>query len=118
MEEGVPGAVKLLSELDWESQLGMVSTSRLAYLFYAVLKVAGYSLCTYFVLDILAGFLGLWYWVPSIQEYLAPASVILVLILNKKSLETGFNRLRSLDLLFWDLRGFYSEFKRAEFNKA
>ncbi len=118
MEEGVPGAVKLLSELDWESQLGMVSASRIAYLFYAVLKVAGYSLVTYFFLTIIGGFSGLWYLVPSGPEFLVPASVIVVLIFSKKSLEAGFNRLRSLDLLFWDLRGFYTEFKRAEFNKA
>jgi len=118
MEEGVPGAVKLLSELDWESQLGMVSTSRLAYLFYSILKVAGYSLLAYILLELAGAVSGLWYLVPSAQEYIAPISVILVLILNKKSLEMGFNRLRSLDLLFWDLRGFYSEFKRAEFNKA
>ena len=118
MEEGVPGAVRLLSELDWESQLGMVSTARIAYLFYAMLKVAGYSLLTYLVLDVVAGVSGLMYWAPSSPEYLVPASVVLVLIFSKKSLEAGFNRLRSLDLLFWDLRGFYSEFKRAEFNKA
>ena len=118
MEEGVPGAVKLLSEMDWESQLSMVSTSRLAYLFYAVLKVAGYSLLTYFFLVIIGGFLGLWYVIPSGPEYLVPLSVVVVLILSKRSLEAGFNRLRSLDLLFWDLRGFYSEFKRAEFNKT
>jgi hypothetical protein len=118
MEEGLPGAVKLLSELDWESQLGMVSTSRIAYLFYVLLKIAGYSLLTYIVLLFVGGFSGLWYLVPSGQYYVIPISVILVLIFSKKSLEAGFNRLRSLDLLFWDLRGFYSEFKRTEFNKA
>jgi len=118
MEEGVPGAVKLLSELDWEAQLGMVSTSRLAYLLYSVLKVAGYSLLTCVVLLVVGGVSGLWYLFPSGQEYVAPVSVVVVLIFSKKSLEAGFNRLRSLDLLFWDLRGFYSEFKRAEFNKA
>ncbi|MGA2664518.1 MAG: hypothetical protein ABSF83_06225, partial [Nitrososphaerales archaeon] len=118
MEEGVPGAVKLLSELDWEAQLGMVSASRLAYLFYSVLKVAGYSLLTCIVLLLAGAVSGLWYLFPSGQGYVVPVSVVVVLIFSKKSLEAGFNRLRSLDLLFWDLRGFYSEFKRAEFNKA
>ena len=99
MEEGVPGAVKLLSELDWESQLGMVSTSRIAYLFYSILKVAGYSLVTYFLLSVIAEFAGLMYWVPAVLEFLVPASIIIVLIFSKKSLETGFNRLRSLDFL-------------------
>ncbi len=53
---------------------------------------------------------GLLYLVPSVQTYLVPASVVPVLIFSRKSLEAGFKRLRSLDLLFWDLRGFYSEF--------
>jgi uncharacterized membrane protein len=118
MEEGLPGAVKLLSDMDWESQLGMISTSRTAYLFYALLKVAGYSLLTYIVLLFVGGFSGLWYIVPSGPYLVIPISVVVVLIFSKKSLEAGFNRLRSLDLLFWDLRWFYSEFKRAEFNKA
>lgn len=118
MKEGVPGALKLLSELDWESQLGMVSTSRIAYLFYAVLKIVGYSLLTYILLELFGGFLGLWYWIPSGQYIPGPISVIIVLIFSKKNLEVGFNQLRSMDLLFWDLRWFYSEFKRAEFNKA
>jgi hypothetical protein len=118
IEEGVPGAVKLLSELDWDSLLGTVSISRVAYLFYAMLKIVGYSLLTFVLLFFIGGFLELWPGLPSGPEYLVPVSVVLVLIFSKKSLEAGFNRLRSLDLLFWDLRGFYSEFKRAEFNKA
>jgi len=118
MEEGVPGAVKLLSELDWDSLLGTVSIARVAYLFYAVMKIVGYSLLVYVVLYFVGAFLELWSRLPSGPEYLVFASIVLVLIFSKKSLEAGFNRLRSLDLLFWDLRGFYSEFKRAEFNKA
>ncbi len=43
----------------------MVSASRIAYLFYAVLKVAGYSLVIYFFLSIIAEIRGpLMYWVP------------------------------------------------------
>ena len=118
MEEGVPGAVKLLSELDWDSLLGTVSVSRVAYLFYAVIKIVGYSVLTFVLLFFIGGVLELWQGLPSGPEYLVPISVVLVLIFSKKSLEAGFNRLRSLDLLFWDLRGFYCEFKRAEFNKA
>jgi hypothetical protein len=118
MEEGVPGAVKLLSELDWDSMLGTVSISRVAYLFYAMIKIVGYSLLTFVLLFFIGAFLELWPGLPSGPEYLVPISVVLVLIFSKKSLAAGFNRLRSLDLLFWDLRGFYSEFKRAEFNKA
>ena len=96
----------------------MTDTARLAYVFYALLKVAGYSLFAYMLLAVGGALSGLLYLVPSGQYFIAPIAVVLVLIFSRKSLEAGFKRLRSLDLLFWDLRGFYSEFKRAEFNKA
>ena len=119
LEEGVPGAVKLLSEMDWEEQLSIVDTARVAYLFYAVVKTALYSVLAYLLLLVVPGLLGLWFIAPSGQYFLVPFSVVLVLIVTKKSLQNGFARLRSLNLLFWDLRGFYSDFKRAEFiNKA
>jgi hypothetical protein len=118
MDEGVPGAVKLLSEIDWDSILGSVSTSRLAYLFYVITKIIGYSILTFVILFFVGGFLELWPGLPSGPEFLVPLSIIIVLFFTKKSLEAGFNRLRSLDLLFWDLRGFYSEFREAEFNKT
>ena len=46
--EGVPGALKLLSNIEWDSLLGTVSLARVAYLFYAVIKVTGYFLVTGF----------------------------------------------------------------------
>lgn len=119
LDEGVPGAVKLLSEMDWEEQLSVVSTARIAYLFYAVIKTAAYSFLVYWVLLVIPGLLGLWFIVPSGGYFLIPFSIVLVLIVTKKSLQNGFARLRSLSLLFWDLRGFYSDFKSTEFiNKA
>lgn len=118
-EEGPPGAMKVLSDLDWDSVFSTISSSKAAYLFYAIMKVAGYSMLVFFLLFIGGGILEVWSLLPSGPEFAAMLSVIIVLIFSKKSLQAGFDRLRSLDLLFWDLRWFYSEFKRAEFiNKA
>ena len=118
LEEGVPGAVKLLSETDWDGLLSTVRLARPAYLFYALLKVVGYTLAVMFFLVIGAGIGGLWYVVPLNLALVGVLSLIAVLLFTRKSLVKGYQKLHSLDLLFWDLRWFSSEFKRAEFNQA
>ena len=118
LKEGVPGAIKLLDEMDWESQLSSVSLARLSFVFYAAVKVVAYFLVIGFFLSFawvfFGGLIGLGYNL----SFVAFIALIFALIINRKGLENAFRRLRSLDLLFWDLRWFYSEFKRAEFNKA
>jgi hypothetical protein len=118
LNEGVPGAIKLLSNIEWDSLLGTVSLARVAYLFYALIKVAGYFLLTSFILSFVSLFFGFLSPVTSSYNYLLFISLAIVLLFTRKSLAEGFRKLRSLDLLFWDLRWFASEFKRAEFNQA
>lgn len=118
LNEGTPGALKLLSNIDWDSLLGTVSLARVAYLFYAAIKVTGYFLVTWFLLSFAFSFSGVLGLVWSGYDYIPFLSLIIVLIFTRKSLAEGSHKLRSLDLLFWDLRWFSSEFKRAEFNQA
>ena len=118
LEEGAPGAIKLLGEMDWESQLSSVSLARVSFLLYATIKVVAYFLLISFFLVFaeifVAGLVGL----AFNTTFVLLTALILALIINRRGFENAFQRLRTLDLLFWDLRGFYSEFKRAEFNKA
>jgi hypothetical protein len=117
LDEGAPGAIKLLSGVDWDSLLGTVSLARVSYLFYALVKVAGYFLLTTVLLSFVFLFSG--FLVPvALNGYIPFISLVIVLLFMRKSLAEGFHRLRSLDSLFWDLRWFASEFKRAEFNQA
>jgi hypothetical protein len=118
LNEGVPGALKLLTNIDWDSLLGTVSLARVAYLFYSVIKVAAYFLMTWFLLSFVFFFSGVSAPLWSSYDSIPFLSLIIVLIFTRKSLAEGFRKLRSLDLLFWDLRWFSSEFKRAEFNQA
>ena len=118
LDEGVPGAVKLLSGMDWDSVLSLVRGSRTAYLSYELAKIVGYSVLAYFLLSVLNIFTGMLPLDLSSEGYILFLSIVAVLLLSRKGLAEGFKRLRSLDLLFWDLRVFSTEFKRAEFNKA
>ena len=120
LAEGAPGAVKLLSGTDWDSVLSSVRISRVAFLLFALVKVAGYTL----VLEVLLYFGSFFLPVPLFAlpggdaEYLFFISLVVVLLFTRKSLTEGLRRLESLDRLFWDLRVFSSEFERAEFNKT
>jgi len=118
LDEGVPGAVKLLSGMDWDSVLSHVRGSRTACLSYELAKIVGYSVLAYFLLSVLNIFTGMLPLDLSSEGYILFLSIVAVLLLSRKGLAEGFKRLRSLDLLFWDLRVFSTEFKRAEFNKA
>ena len=118
LDEGVPGAVKLLSETDWETQLSSVSLARLSFVFYAIIKVVAYFLLISFFLSFAEVFLGGLVGISFDLGFVLFTSLILALVVSRRGFENAFRRLRSMDLLFWDLRWFYSEFKRAEFNKT
>jgi len=112
--EGTPGAVKLLTNLNWDSVLSSVRISRIAFLLYALIKVAGYTIVMQVLLSLLSIFLPVpFFAIPP--AYLFFLSLVIVLILTRKSLTLGFQRLELLDQLFWDLRVFSTEFNRAQF---
>jgi len=115
--EGTPGAVKLLTNMSWDSVLSNVRISRIAFLLYALIKVAGYTLVIEILLSFLSFFLPVpFFAIPAV--YLFFLSLVIVLILTRKSLTGAFQRLESLDQLYWDLRVFSTEFNRAQFGKA
>jgi len=118
LHEGAPGAVKLLSGMDWDAVLSMVRNSRAAFLFYEIVTIAGYWILASILLFIAASLTGTMPFDSTQEGYLAAIALITVLILTRKGLVAGFAKLQSLDLLFWDLRVLSTEFKRAEFNKA
>lgn len=117
LKEGTPGAVRLLSETDWDSTLRTINLSRAAYIFYALIKVAAYSAIVYLLLLYAQVFSGI-FGAPQLnQPYVVAISVAFVLLATRRSLADGFRRMQSLDMLFWDLRVFSSDFKR-EFSKT
>ena len=118
LKEGTPGALKLLEETDWDSTLQAISLSRVAYFFYALTKVGAYSILVFFLLFFVGGVSGIWGILQTSTAYVAAISVTIVLLFMWRSVALGYRRMQSLDLLFWDLRWFSTEFKRAEFNKA
>jgi len=117
LAEGTPGAVKLLTSLDWDSVLSSVRVSRSAFLLFALIKVAGYTILVEVLLSLVSFVLPVPYFaIPPVYTFFL--SLVIVLALTRKSLTEGFQRLVLLDQLFWDLRVFSTEFNREQFVKA
>ncbi|XHH08894.1 MAG: hypothetical protein ACFCUE_15220 [Candidatus Bathyarchaeia archaeon] len=115
MQEGFPGALKLLQDLDWNAVLQDIRTSKIVYALYSVAKVVGNWILAALILIIPVS-LGLSFIHTTLNMYLfAFLSLILALVLSRKNLQKKYQQITSLDALLWELRWFNSEFKTAEF---
>jgi hypothetical protein len=113
--QGFSGAVKVLSELDWESELKNIRSARSDLIRYSVLKTAIYWVAIFLLgellnLLILAPFLSLY--LPLIPLGLIAA--LISIALTSEDVIGGYKRSRSLEILYWQLRSFYSEFRQKE----
>ncbi len=120
LKEGAPGAIKLLSDTDWDSLQERASSARASYLLYELWIVAGYTILLFAAIYVFGSVVEFWAGFQSsfLSSYLLVISALVVLILERKNFERGFEKLRALDALFWDLRWFASEFKGREFGQA
>lgn len=117
LSKGFPSALKLLSEIDWESSFEAVTSGGLGYAMYGLVKGAAYWIITYFALGLLfnvttylllnqtavLGNASLWFSLPIAFVYL------------KRELTRRFNELRAIDKLHWELRRLSYELRSAEF---
>lgn len=115
LDQGAPGAIKLLQELKWETILNDVRFAKLGFALYGALKLLAYWILTFFLFVLLWGF-GRNIFHMSIDTIsLVLLSLILVVVLNRKDLGERYEQVGRLDLLLWELRWFESEFRRADF---
>jgi len=117
LSHGFPSALKILSEMDWESSFKAVSSGGLSYAMYGLVKGAAYWIIAY----IAAGF------AFNITTYLLMhqtrvlggislwLSLLITFLYLKKDLSRRFNEIRALDKLQWELRRFSSELRNTEF---
>ena len=113
-----PSALKILLEMDWDGTFDEISSGRVGYALYGLLKTAAYWIITVFTVGLLgnlaaflvlgkAGFLGLPIW--------GLLSLLIVYLILRKDLSRRYNEIRALDKLLWELRWFSLELRRAEF---
>jgi uncharacterized membrane protein (DUF485 family) len=106
------GAMKILAGLDWPSVFQDIRYSKLGFVFYSILKVIGYWILTFVILELISSFaLGALHIIPNFTNG-AVLSLIIAVVVGRKDLQRRYNQSWALDSLLWELRWFESEFRR------
>ena len=115
LNEGTPGAIKLLQEIKWEKIFTDIRFAKLGFILYGVVKIIAYLMVAFFLFGVLSGFMGniLHFSFDKISLMVIP--LVLVLVLSMKDLHDRYEQVGRLDSLLWELRWFDSEFRRADF---
>jgi hypothetical protein len=117
LSDGFPSALKILTELNWDETFDEISSGRVGYALYSILKILAYFVITTFVVGLVAnvvifsvlhqGLIG-----GPISGLIA---IVLVYLLLRKDLSRRYSQIRALDNLLWELRWFSVELRRADF---
>ena len=115
LDEGLPGVIKLLQELNWDNIFSDIRYAKLGSWLYGITKIGVYWILTVIV------FFNLTNWLQNILHFgtadfvVELFSLVLVLVLSKKDICKRYYQVGRLDMLFWELRWFESEFRGADF---
>jgi hypothetical protein len=118
LSHGFPSALKILLEMDWDKTFDEISSGRVGYALYSLLKAVAYWVITVFAVGLLgnlvtflvlqkAGLFG--------GPVLSLVSLLIVYLILRKDFSRRYNEIRALDKLLWELRWFSLELRRAEF---
>ena len=118
LSHGFPSALKILLEMDWDETFDEISSGRVGYALYSLLKAAAYWVITVFAVGLLgnivtflvlqkAGLFG--------GPILGLFSLLIVYLVLRKDFSRRYNEIRALDKLLWELRWLSLELRRAEF---
>jgi hypothetical protein len=115
LDEGLPGVIKLLQELNWESVFSDIRHAKLGSWLYGVIKIMVYWMLTVVVFFFLTNFLQTMFHFGTADYVVELFSLVFVLVLSRKDISKRYHQVGRLDMLFWELRWFESEFRGANF---
>ena len=115
LDEGTPGAIKLLQETNWEKTFSDIRFAKLGFVLYGAVKILAYWVLAFFVFGVLVGIIQntLHLSFDSISMVVIP--LVLVLVLSMNDLRYRYEQVGRLDSLLWELRWFDNDFRRADF---
>jgi hypothetical protein len=117
LSNGFPSALKILTELDWGETFDEISSGRVGYAVYSILKAAAYLIIMTFVVGLVANLVAF----TVLHQGLigGPFSVLIaifiVYFMLRKDFSRRYSQIRALDNLLWELRWFSVELRRADF---
>ena len=115
LDEGTPGAIKLLQETNWEKIFNDIRFAKLGFAVYGAVKILAYWILAFFLFVFLSGFMGNIVHLSFDPISLTVIPLVLVLVLSMKDLRYRYEQVGRLDSLLWELRWFDNEFRRADF---
>ena len=118
LSHGFPSALKILLEMDWDKTFDEISSGRVGYALYSLLKAAAYWVITVFAVGLLGNlvtFLVLQKAGLFVGPILWLLSLLIVYLILRKDLSRRYDEIRALDKLLWELRWFSLELRSAEF---
>jgi O-antigen/teichoic acid export membrane protein len=116
LNEGAPGAIKLLEELKWETIFNDIRSAKLGVSIYGITRfilfwISGVAIFYFLIGNVLGFFIHLSLNVVAIGFL----SLVFALAVSSKDLRRRYQQIGHLDSLLWELRWFESEFRRADF---
>ncbi|MEM2999844.1 MAG: hypothetical protein QXV09_04110 [Candidatus Bathyarchaeia archaeon] len=117
LSQGFPSALKILSEIDLDETFDVVSSGRLGYVMYGLVKGAAYGFISFFILGFVFNFIT--YIALHRLGALGYASFHCALLITflylRKDLSRRFNEIRAIDRLYWELQRFSHELRSTNF---
>jgi hypothetical protein len=112
-----PSALKILTELDWDKTFDEISSGRVGYILYSLLKAAAYLTITLFTLGLVGNLVTFIFLHQGLLggPILGLISLLIVYLLLRKDFSRRYHQIKALDNLLWELRWFSVELRRAEF---
>jgi hypothetical protein len=117
LSNGFPSALKILTELDWDETFDEISSGRVGYAFYSIMKAAAYLVITMFVVGLVANLVAFTFLHQGLigPPFSGLIAILIVYLLLRKDLSRRYSQIRALDNLLWELRWFSVELRRADF---
>jgi uncharacterized protein involved in cysteine biosynthesis len=117
LSNGFPSALEILTELDWDNTFDEISSGRVGYAVYSILKVIAYLVITTFVVGLVANLVAFTFLHQGLigPPFSGLIAILIVYLLLRKDLSRRYSQIRALDNLLWELRWFSVELRRADF---
>jgi hypothetical protein len=115
LEEGAPGAIKLLQEINWDNVFTQIRYAKLGFGLYGLARTCALWTVAFLVTWYAGGYIiSVLHWNLNIAIVIL-FSLALSLFLSKNDLQRKYEQIGRLDALLWELRWFDNEFRRTDF---
>ncbi|MCW4016095.1 MAG: hypothetical protein NWF06_06980 [Candidatus Bathyarchaeota archaeon] len=115
LNEGAPGALELLQNIQWDSIFSDIRYAKLGFFLYEIAKTLVYWVFAAALLFVFNGLVESVLHMTINYVVVMLVSLVVVLVLSKNDLHKRYDQMGRLDWLLWELRWFESEFRGANF---